>query len=102
MLEAEIDKLTQDVAALGEAIGELNDNVAKYKADVKSETVQREKDHAAFLEEEKDYSESVDALERAIAVLQEKDGNIPGASLLQLTTSDKLPVQAKSIISAFL
>jgi predicted RNase H-like nuclease (RuvC/YqgF family) len=49
LLETEIGKLTQDVAALGEAIGELSDNVAKYEADVKSETAQREKDHAAFL-----------------------------------------------------
>merc|ERR1711865_751539 len=53
------------------------------EADKKESDAEREKDHAAFLEEE-------------------KDGNIPGASLLQLTTSDKLPMQAKSIISAFL
>merc|ERR1719410_1782954 len=100
MLEAEIDKLTQDVAALGEAIGELNDNVAKYKADVKSETVQREKDNAAFLEEEKDYSESVDALERAIAVLSKQDYDRP--ALLQLAEDDKLPAKAKSVVTALL
>jgi len=100
MLEAEIDKLTQDVAALGEAIGELSDNVAKYKADVKSETVQREKDHAAFLEEEKDYSESVDALERAIAVLSKQDYDRP--ALLQLAEDNRLPAKAKSVVTALL
>merc|ERR1719410_452669 len=100
MLEAEIDKLTQDVAALGEAIGELNDNVAKYKADLKSETVQREKDNAAFLEEEKDYSESVDALERAIAVLSKQDYDRP--ALLQLAEDDRLPAKAKSVVTALL
>jgi len=42
MLETEIGKLTQDIAALGDAIGELSDNVAKFNADVKSETAQRE------------------------------------------------------------
>merc|ERR1719191_735772 len=100
MLEAEIDKLTQDVAALGEAIGELDGNVAKYNADVKSETVQREKDHAAFLEEEKDYSESVDALERAIAVLSKQDYDRP--ALLQLSEDKGLPAKAKSVVLALL
>jgi len=101
-LTAEIGKLKADAKTLGGEIGALQSEVTKFEADKKESDAEREKDHAAFLEEEKDYSESVDALERAIVVLQEKDGNIPGASLLQLTTSDKLPMQAKSIISAFL
>merc|ERR1719174_3419955 len=101
-LTAEIGKLQADAKTLAGEIGGLQSEVTKFEADKKESTAEREKDHAAFLDEEKDYSESVDALERAIVVLQEKDGNIPGASLLQLTTSDKLPVQAKSIISAFL
>merc|ERR1719166_114532 len=100
MLTAEIEKLKQDVAALGEAIGELSDNVAKYEADVKSETAQREKDHADFLEEEKDYSESVDALERAIAVLSKQDYDRP--ALLQLAEDKKLPAKAKSVVTALL
>jgi len=92
--------LNQDVAGLGEAIGELNDNVAKYQADVKSETAQREKDHAAFLEEEKDYSESVDALERAVAVLSRQDYDRP--ALLQLSEDDRLPAKAQSVVTALL
>merc|ERR1712129_434871 len=99
LLETEIGKLKQDVAELGEAIGELSDNVAKYNADVKSETVQREKDHAAFLEEEKDYSES-DALERAIAVMSRQDYDRP--ALLQLSEDEKLPAKAKSVVAALL
>lgn len=100
MLETEIGKLTQDIAALGDAIGELSDNVAKFNADVKSETAQREKDHAAFLEEEKDYSESVDALERAISVLSKQDYDKP--ALMQLSEDDRLPAKAKSIVVALL
>merc|ERR1711957_352831 len=50
-----------------------------------------------------DYAESVDALDRAIQVLSEKDGNIPGASMLQLSMNDKrMPAKAKSLIAAFL
>jgi len=100
LLETEIGKLNQDVAGLGEAIGKLNDNVAKYQADVKSETAQREKDHAAFLEEEKDYSESVDALERAVAVLSRQDYDRP--ALLQLSEDDRLPAKAQSVVTALL
>jgi len=100
LLEAQIDKLTQDVAALGEAIEKLDANVAKYNADVKSETAQREKDHVAFLEEEKDYSESVDALDRAIAVLSKQDYDRP--ALVQLSEDDRLPIKAKSVVLALL
>merc|ERR1712129_174826 len=71
-----------------------------YEADVKSETAQREKDHAAFLEEEKDYSESVDALERAIAVMSKQDYDRP--ALLQLSEDDRLPARAKSVVTALL
>jgi len=99
-LNAEIDKLGADIKTLGGEIGGLQGDITTFEGDKKESTAQREKDHAAFVEEETDYSESVDALERAIQVLQEKDRDIPGASLLQI--QDKLPVQAKSIISAFL
>jgi len=100
LLEAEIGKLMQDVAALSDAIGELSDNVVKYNADVKSETKQREKDHAAFLEEEKDYSESVDALERAITMFSRQDYDRP--ALVQLSEDDRLPAKARSVVTALL
>lgn len=100
MLGTEIGKLTQEVEELGEAIKGLQDGVAKDEADVKSETAQREKDHAAFLEEEKDYSESVDALERAIATLAKQDYDRP--ALLQLSQDDRLPLKAKTLVTSLL
>lgn len=99
-LETEIGKLTQEVAALGKAIGELSANVEKFNGQIKMETAQREKDHADFLEEEKDYSESVDALERAIAVMSEQDYDRP--ALVQLSQDEKLPEKAKSLVVALL
>jgi len=101
-LGAEIGKLGSDVKTLGGEIGSLQMYVTEFEADKKESTAQREKDHAAYVEESTDYGESVDALERAILVLQERDHDIQGTSLLQLTSNDKLPVQARSIISAFL
>merc|ERR1719174_1344553 len=102
LLNAEIAKLTQEAKVLGEEVGKLQGDVAQFSSEKKAATAQREKDHAAFVEESTDYGESVDALERAILVLQERDHDIQGTSLLQLTSNDKLPVQARSIISAFL
>jgi len=102
-LNAEIGKLTSDVANLGEEIAGLQADVTKFEADKKAHEAASEKDHKAFIEESTDYSESVDALDRAIQVLSEKDGNIPGASMLQLSMNDKrMPAKAKSLISAFL
>jgi septal ring factor EnvC (AmiA/AmiB activator) len=102
-LNAEIGKLTSDVANLGEEIAGLQADVTKFEADKKAHEAASVKDHKAFIEESTDYSESVDALDRAIQVLSEKDGNIPGASMLQLSMNDKrMPAKAKSLISAFL
>jgi len=102
-LNAEIGKLTSDVANLGEEIAGLQADVTKFEADKKAHEAASEKDHKAFIEESTDYSESVDALDRAIQVLNEKDGNIAGASMLQLSMNDKrMPAKAKSLISAFL
>ena len=102
-LTAEIGKLGSDVSNLGEQIGVLQADVTKFEADKKAAEAQRVKDHAAFVEESTDYAESVDALDRAILVMEEKNQNIPGSSLLQVTINDKrLPAKAKSLISAFL
>ena len=102
-LTAEIGKLGSDVSTLGEEIGVLQSDVTKFEADKKAAEAQRVKDHGAFVEESTDYAESVDALDRAILVMQEKNNNIPGSSLLQVSLNDKrLPDKAKSLISAFL
>jgi uncharacterized protein YoxC len=102
-LDAEIGKLGSDVSTLGEEIGVLQSDVTKFEADKKAAEAQRVKDHAAFVEESTDYAESVDALDRAILVMQEKNQNVPGSALLQVTMQDKrLPAKAKSLISAFL
>jgi chromosome segregation ATPase len=102
-LTAEIGKLTSEVGTLGEEIGVLQSDVTQFEADKKAAEAQREKDHAAYIEESTDYSESLDALDRAIAVMEEKNQDIPGASLIQLVTADTaMPLKAKSLIQAYL
>jgi hypothetical protein len=103
LLTASIEKLTDDVKSLGEEISELQASVSKHTADKKAQDEKREKDHAAFLEEQQDFSESVDALERAIAMLQKQDYDRSGSSaLLQIQADQKLPAEAKSIVTALI
>jgi len=104
LLNAEIAKLTTEAKVLGEEIGKLQNDVANFESEKKAATAQREKDNKAYVEESTDYGESVDALDRAIVVLMKRSADKPGASavLLQLSESDRLPAQAKSMITAFL
>merc|ERR1719326_1838632 len=104
LLNAEIAKLTTEAKVLGEEIGKLQTDVANFESEKKAATAQREKDNKAYIEESTDYGESVDAIERAIQVLMKKSADKPGASavLLQLSESDRLPAQAKSMVAAFL
>merc|ERR1719456_1106213 len=104
LLNAEIAKLTTEAKVLGEEIAKLQSNVAQYESEQKAATAQREKDNKAYVEESTDYGESVDAIERAIVVLMKRSADKPAADavLLQLTESDRLPAQAKSMVAAFL
>jgi len=105
LLGASIQKLTVEAKVLGEEIATLQNNVADYEADIKSSTAHRAKDHAAFVAEEQDYSESVDAIERALVVMQSKDKDVAGSSaaaLLQVSTNTQIPDKAKALITAFM
>merc|ERR1719407_233573 len=79
LLNAEIAKLTTEAKVLGEEIAKLQEDVATFESEKKAATAQREKDHAAYVEESTDYGESVDALDRAITVLMKKTADKPAA-----------------------
>jgi hypothetical protein len=104
LLNAEIGKLTSEARVLGEEIGKLQADVSTFESEKKDATAQREKDHAAYVEESTDYGESVDAIDRAIVVLMKKTADKPAASavLLQLSENDRLPAQAQSMIASFM
>jgi len=107
---ADIESLTAEIAALKAAASELESDVAqlnrdatKYDADMEKETAERKKEHEAFVAEEQDYGESVDALGRAITVLKAQDVDRTGASsaLVELAKDSKLPSKVKSVVTAF-
>jgi len=99
-LAADIEKAASDAAAAGKAIEGLDADIFQYEADKKEATEVRAKEHADFEALHADYSESIDAIERAIDVI--KAGPQGQVSLVQIAQLPKLPAKAKEVITAFL
>merc|ERR1719310_847981 len=103
-LMAEIAKTTSQAKALGEEIAKLQDSIADWEANKKEEEEQRAKEHAAYEAQVKDYAQSVDALGRAIAVMEKGNKDVPGAAaaLLQLSNTVALTPQVQQYYSSLL
>jgi len=104
MLSASINQLESEISELGDDIAQLHSDEDKFASDIAATKQQRVKDHADFLAEEQDFSESVDAIERALAILAKQDYDRPAASaaLLQVSSVQQLPEKARSVVTAFM
>ena len=69
-MKADIQKYTADAAKLTKEIAELDEDITIWEGDIKAATNVREIEKGDYDAMHKDYSESVDALQRAIAVLK--------------------------------
>lgn len=103
-LGSEIGKLAADVEALASAMTTQQENIDQFEADLKKEKAQREKDSAAFQETEKDLADSLDALERALSIVEAQSYDRPAAevALLQVSSSSALPDDARALVNSFL
>merc|ERR1719337_613274 len=101
-LKADIEKYTADAAQLAKEIAEHEEDISVWTADIKAATKVRDIEKADYDATHKDYSESIDALRRAIAVLKEQAYDRNQASLLQLSAMKLMPEEAKRTIDAFL
>merc|ERR1719310_2152446 len=105
-LNAEIAKLTADIEELTARILELDEDIGRWKKDQGSATTIREKEKADFEATLQDYSESIDALERAINVLKKQSADKPQAelvqSLLQVSALRLIPSETKGALASFL
>merc|ERR1719301_398612 len=106
--EAKIEQLTADIAkaesdaeVLGGEIDELEADVVRIQAEIKNATEVRDKEKADYTTTHQDFSESIDAIQRAIMVLQQRSADVP-QSLLQLRASSLIPARTKAAIEAFL
>jgi len=105
MLKASIAKHAADAAQLATEISAHEADVAAWEGDVKAARKVRELEKADYDALHKDYSESVDALQRAIAVLRKQAASRPQASLAQvagLKSLSLVPPAAKRAIDLFL
>merc|ERR1719359_1811728 len=102
--QSTIDKAVSDIKAGEEAVEELAKKIATAEADLKAATEIRDKEHSDFLAVEADLVDTVDALERAIGILEREMAKTGGA-FLQLKKAEsivdalKVLVQSASISS---
>merc|ERR1719188_2084327 len=105
VLKADIQAYTAAAAKLTKEIAELDEDISIWKGDIKAATKVREIEKADYDAMHTDYSESVDALQRAIAVLKKQAHDRKQASLIQVAALKNLnliPAEAKKAIDLFL
>merc|ERR1719450_1478603 len=105
VLKADIQKYAADAELLAKEIAEHEEDIAVWNGDMKAATKVREIEKADYDETHKDYSESIDALERAIAVLKKQAYDRKQASFAQvsaLKSLELIPKEANRAIDAFL
>jgi uncharacterized protein YoxC len=100
-LTAAIVKAESDAKILGEEVAALEDDVAGWAKEMENATAIRNKEQADYEAAHTDYSESIDAIKRAIQVLNQRKADIP-QSLLQLQQSNIIDARAKAIVASFL
>ena len=102
ILNADIAKSVADSRRLAKEITEHDEDMSIWQGDVKAATKVREIEKADYDAMHADYSESVDALQRAIAVLKKQSHDRKQASLSQVAELKLIPEKAKRAINAFL
>merc|ERR1719343_715958 len=105
ILKADIEKYTATAARLTKEIAVHDADIAAWTGDQKAATKVRHIEKADYDALHTDYSESVDALDRAIAVLKKQAYDRPQASFAQLSELQGLsliPDDAKKTIDLFL
>jgi prefoldin subunit 5 len=104
VLKADIEKAIATVEKLDKEIAELEEDISIWEGDIKASTKVREIEKSDYDKTHADYTESIDALNRAIGVLKKEAHNRPqGASaLIQLSTQTLIPQDAKDAINQFL
>merc|ERR1719335_1621539 len=96
-LEATIAKCAADISASTSKIEDLAASIASDESDLKDATLVREKEKAEFVAAEGELMETVDALDRAIGILEREMAKNP--ALMQVDTSSfKALIQSLSTV----
>jgi chromosome segregation ATPase len=103
-LEADIAAAESDVVTLTDEIAALNADMDSKKKDMQAATEIRDKEKADYKKTHTDYSESIEAVTKAEAVISSKSGDVSQAMMLIQTVSKKQYVSpnARRVLDAFL
>jgi len=103
-LQADIQKSEADASVLAREIAKLDADIGGWSGDKKNAKEMRDNEHKDFTVTHKDYSESLDALDRAIIVLKKQsfDRSQGEALLQQVSAKARVPESAKRVIASFL
>jgi len=102
-LQADIQKAESDAAVLTQQIAELDADIAAWNADKKAATEVRTSDKDDYRLTHKDYTESIDALGRAIIILKRQaHDREQDSALIQVTKMARVPETVKRTIASFL
>jgi len=104
VLTADIEKAEADAADAAREVATLDADISTWEGDVKAATKVREIEHTDYVATHKDYSETVTALEAAIATLVKTSGDVKQAAavLAQVSESPLFPAEIKKKIDAFM
>eukprot|EP00403_Amphidinium_massartii_P035842 CAMPEP_0178433242 /NCGR_PEP_ID=MMETSP0689_2-20121128/32804_1 /TAXON_ID=160604 /ORGANISM="Amphidinium massartii, Strain CS-259" /LENGTH=678 /DNA_ID=CAMNT_0020055263 /DNA_START=79 /DNA_END=2115 /DNA_ORIENTATION=+ len=106
MLKATIEKETASAAQLAKEISVHDADITTWDSDIKAATEVRQLEKSDFDALNTDYSESIDALERAISVLKkqayDRKQEASLAQVSKLQTLNLVPAEAKRAIAIFL
>jgi len=98
-LTSSIESNTATITSLESKIEELSSDISSDESDLKAATGIREKEAADFAAEEKELTEVIDSLERAVSILT-KEMAKSGASMLQVKSADSVAQAFSAMVQA--
>jgi chromosome segregation ATPase len=102
-LTADIGKGGADILVATKEIAALDADITQWTKDVKRETDMRDEAHKVFAATHEDYSDAIDAVERALQTLKGgASAALTQTSLLQLSSMGRLSAKDKKRIMSFL
>merc|ERR1719482_2521038 len=99
-LTSTIEKAVSDIKANEEKIEELAAKISTAEADLKAATEIRNKENSDFLAVEAELVDTVDALERAIGILEREMAKTGGAAFLQLKNADNVVAALRVLVQS--
>jgi len=107
-LDADITKSLADAETLSTEIGALSKDIDTWTASSKKASAERKAEKKVYMDTHLDYSESIDALGRAIQVLKTRSKDVPQsllqsqASVQKVASLKLVPSHARHVLASFL